>query len=166
VLTIALALLIGAGLLAAYYRYVRAVHGNRGCAHNLQMIGQAIWLYADAHGGQLPDSFQTLARNAELKAIGFVCPLDDAAQDVDPTAPADADRLTQAGHLSYIYAGRGLTATALTGKVALAFEPLSDHGNGMNVLLGDGSVEFLNVERAKAVAARAAAGGVPVALPP
>ena len=122
-------------------------------------------LYANEHDGQLPDSFQTLARDGDLKAIVFVCPLDNA-QDLDPTKTAIPEQLTEEGHLSYVYTGRGLNWAALSNKSVLAFEPLADHGNGMNVLLGDGSVEFLGVHRGRGVAARAAAGSVPVTVPP
>ncbi|HWE96218.1 MAG TPA: DUF1559 domain-containing protein [Tepidisphaeraceae bacterium] len=108
------------------------------CASNLRQIGLACIMYANTQrDGAFPDSFQTLIKSGQpLDPNAFVCP---SSKDDPPTSSAG---INVPGHLSYVYAGTGLTNQA-GGTEVLAYEPLSNHRNdGMNVLYADGHVEF------------------------
>jgi prepilin-type processing-associated H-X9-DG protein len=75
-------------------------------------------------------------------------------------------------HLSYAWAGAGVSATgATTADVVIAFD-VDRHvpkdaapGTGINVLLADGSVRFVNEATAKAVWSQFVAGVRPIRLP-
>jgi predicted Zn finger-like uncharacterized protein/prepilin-type processing-associated H-X9-DG protein len=108
------------------------------CASNLRQIGLACIIYANGQrDGAFPDSFQTLLKSgASLSPDVFVCP---SSNDSPPTG---ASGINVPGHLSYVYSGIGLTNRAGNTDV-LAYEPLGNHKNdGINVLYGDGHVEF------------------------
>ncbi|HEY2589311.1 MAG TPA: H-X9-DG-CTERM domain-containing protein [Tepidisphaeraceae bacterium] len=47
------------------------------------------------------------------------------------------------GNYPYIYRGAGLT-DAVPADIVLLYEPLQNHGSGINVLHADGSVEWLD----------------------
>jgi len=115
------------------------------CAANMKAIGNAIQLYADAHGGRLPDSIEELAASGDLSAYSFVCPASSA--DVAPAkdGPEAVRQLrSDEGHNSYVYHGRGLTMPLPRGRILLC-EPLLDHDNaGMNVLFGDMRIGWLS----------------------
>lgn len=159
-------LLAVAASFSAFGRYVRRAHAKRGCANNLQQIGLALFAYANANEGRLPDSLETLAMNSQLTPVVFVCPLTDDVEVVAATSRAVAEQLTEGGHLSHVYTGGGLSMAEVTGDTILAYEPLANHGDGMNALFGDGHVKFLDARRGKVVAGRAAAGLRPVVRPP
>jgi prepilin-type processing-associated H-X9-DG protein len=143
----------------------RANMTRDGCANNLHQIGLAMLLYANAHGGEYPDSLTTIARETDLNPVVYVCPLTDAKQPPGPTSRAVADQLTDGHHLSHVYAARGLKSDVSENTV-LAFEPLANHGDGMNVLFGDGRVEFVQPAEGARLAARVAAGESPVVWNP
>jgi prepilin-type processing-associated H-X9-DG protein len=73
------------------------------------------------------------------------------------TTPAIAENLNQPHHLSYIYAGRGVQASSVHPDTIIAYEPLTNHTTGMNVLFGDGHVEFVDAAKCAAILARVAA---------
>ncbi len=57
-------------------------------------------------------------------------------------------------HFSYIYVGKGLTNKA-EADVLVAYEPLSHHTDGYNMLFADGHVEFVPGAKAKALITQA-----------
>lgn len=114
------------------------------CASNLRQIGTAITLYAGKHSGLLPDSFATLARHDDLMPEVFVCPSSSAERATLSEALAATPT---AQNLSYIYLGDGLQAP-LDENTILMVEDLGDHDrDGVNILFGDGRVEFWPVSR-------------------
>ena len=137
---------------------------REGCAENLRQIGQGILLYANDHGGAFPDSFQTILADENVLPICFVCPATSDARASGPTTRAVAQDLVGGGHLSYVYVGRELTNNTSDAKTVVVFEPFSNHGNGMNVLFGDGHVEFVDANRGARIAAEAAAGVRPIVI--
>ncbi|HEX3357256.1 MAG TPA: H-X9-DG-CTERM domain-containing protein [Tepidisphaeraceae bacterium] len=141
--------------------------GNPGkCPSNLRQIGQAILLYANDHHGAYPDSVSTILLEEEVTSQLFICPTSNDTPATGPTTQAVAANLTAGGHLSYIYLGRGWTVAMTPANAIVAYEPLSNHGgDGMNVLFGDGHVEFLSAIAAKPILANAAPGNPPVTLP-
>jgi hypothetical protein len=139
------------------------------CASNLRQIGQAAFLYANDHGGQLPPDFPTLFQTADLYPEVFACPSSDAEKATGPTTQQVAASLLSGNHLSYAWTGAGLT-TAAPADVILAFDlerhvpKDSEKTTGINVLIIDGSVTFVNEATAKAIWAQFAAGVRPIRL--
>ncbi|MDB5355449.1 MAG: hypothetical protein JWN24_1902 [Phycisphaerales bacterium] len=125
------------------------------CASNLRQIGLACIMYANGESdGAFPDSFQTLlkAPSTSMSLDVLVCP---SSTDSPPTT---ASGISTPGHLSYVYAGSGLTNRAGPNEV-LAYEPLSNHKNdGINVLYADGHVEFQTRANAQRIIQQAKSG--------
>jgi hypothetical protein len=128
------------------------------CASNLHQIGLAISLYASENAGQYPESFASLMTQEQLTAAVFVCPSsnDQAASGADLAAVAG--NLSTGHHLSYIYAGRGLTTATVKPETVIAYEPLMNHQeDGIDVLYGDGHAEWVSRQTAKALIAKLSA---------
>lgn len=123
------------------------------CATNLRQIGQACALYAQANGGQYPDSFERVLITEDISAEVFCCPSADSEKAIGPTTRALLADFRKPGRCSYIYLGAGLREP-IDPKAVIAYEPLADHDNdGINVLYGDGTVDFLPTDKAKALIA-------------
>jgi prepilin-type processing-associated H-X9-DG protein len=138
------------------------------CAANLRQIGQAILLYANDNHGQYPDSFGTLLLNEDITSDAFVCPDSNDTPATGATTQAIVANLTAGGHLSYIYLGNGMNTATVAANAVVAYEPLSNHANtGMNVLFGDGHVEFIfaNTPAAVSMASQLGAKKFPVTMP-
>lgn len=119
------------------------------CGAHLKAIGQAILLYARHHQGRYPDSLGELVTEG-LTPADFICPeSDDEPANPAPTTQATIAGIDIPGHLSYIYLAQGRTPTTPRGDLVLAYEPLSNHqAKGMNILFGDGHVEWFNPQLA------------------
>lgn len=133
-------------------------------ANNLKQIGLAIQLYTKENGGHYPDTFGTLLRNEDITASVFVSP---GSKDTPATGATPEDivaNLTDGGHLSYVYLGRGLTTTT-PGNVVVAYENPSIWTTGANVLYADGHVEFQPPDYMAGLTSRASAGQFPVTMP-
>ena len=135
-------------------------------ASNLRQIGQAIQMYAHDHGGNLPVDLATLLRDEDLSSAVFTCASTSDVPAAGPTTQAVMNAMKQPGTVSYIYIGKGLISSDLTADVVLAYEPLSNHGGaGMNVLFGDGHVEWLEGKLAQRVVSQGKSGRRPSTLP-
>lgn len=109
------------------------------CESNLNQIGFKLEYWAKAHEGRLPNSLDELDLDSD--SIKHTC-----VSDVG---------------LPYIYYGRGQT-WPLPDDVPLTAEPLANHdGEGMNIMFGNGYVEFIEADQVAAVLARR-----PSLLPP
>jgi len=135
------------------------------CASNLHQIGLAIQLYENDYHSGYPDCLATLLVTEQITPVVLICP---DSTDTPTTAPADqqAADLAKPGHLSYLYLGQGFNAKTVAARQVIACEPLAFHGNGIDVLLGDGQVEFVDLNRAKKILAGVKAAVRPVILPP
>jgi prepilin-type processing-associated H-X9-DG protein len=81
----------------------------------------------------------------------MICPSsnDERSTATEPAALAAELAAAEAGApdhahcLSYVYVGQALTLQTATADHIVAYEPLENHdGDGVNVLFGDGHVEF------------------------
>jgi len=97
------------------------------CASHLKIVGMSLMIYANQYAGKLPDS---LADLKDLKPEDQVCP--------------------SAGKADYVYVGKGHKQTDFKMDDVLVYEPLENHaGQGMNILYGDGHVEWQKSDEAK-----------------
>ena len=135
------------------------------CGSNLRMIGQAIMLYANENQGRYPDKLGDLMDQGITTTV-FICPAsNDEAAVPGPTTQASSANVHAGGHLSYIYLGKGLTGTQ-PATMVIAYEPLTNHANtGMNVLFGDGHVDFIFLPAATTLIAELNAGQNPPKTP-
>ena len=121
------------------------------CLQNLRTLGYALRRYADHNAGRFPDSLEPLIASGHADPLDCICPSSNDTRPPGADAAAQARNLHAGAHLSYIYAGKGLTTASDPEKVLL-YEPLDNHaGDGMNVLLLNGTVEFLNKHEARQV---------------
>jgi prepilin-type processing-associated H-X9-DG protein len=123
-------------------------------------------MYANENRGEYPDSLATLFTHEDFSSGVFVCPSSNDTAASGPNTQAVATNLTAGGHLSYIYVGAGWTTATTPADAVVAYEPLTNHGGaGMNVLFGDGHVNWLNATKAQIILATAAQGKPPVIVP-
>jgi len=127
------------------------------CASNMRQIGQALLLYANDNHGQYPPRLEDLLLAGNVNSSVFVCPDSNDTPAPGATPQAQAAALSAGGHESYIYIPN-LSSSASADTIVL-YEPLSDHsGQGMNVLFGDGHVEFDTRQTAAGMIAEIQAG--------
>jgi prepilin-type processing-associated H-X9-DG protein len=138
-------------------------HGGVHCATNLRAIGQAILLYSLENHGRFPDRFEDLLLTQEINGYAFVCPLSNDTPVTGPTTQAAAAALSTGGHLSYVYAAKGLTNPAPDDAV-LAYELPTNHartGRPLNVLYGDGHVGQVSASKLNRIIGELKAGHNP-----
>lgn len=167
-LLVALLILIILAMSVLYpsFNRVRADPDWLVCQSRLRQIGQAILLYTNDYQGQYPDSFGTLLLNEDITSDVFVCPETNDVAATGATTQAAAANLTTGGHLSYIYLGKGMNSATVPANAIVAYEPLSNHANtGMNVLFGDGHVDFIKPSLAGTILFEVAAKKFPVTMP-
>jgi prepilin-type processing-associated H-X9-DG protein len=135
--------------------------GDFPCPRNLRLIGQAMLLYAVEHDDRPPGSVADLL--LYLNPRTFVCPSsNDTVARAGPTTRATEANVFAGHHLSYLILFDKFSRTASDANVVLAYEPPSNHpGIGINVLYGDGHVEFLPAATATKVLAELNAGHNP-----
>ena len=117
-------------------------------------------MYAAENGGRYPQDFTALLLTQDLTSEVFVCYATDDERADGPTIQAVAEKLSAGGHLSYVYTGKGMTLNSPADAV-LAYEPLSNHGGGMNVLFADGRVNWIDPVQGRKLLAELAAGHNP-----
>jgi len=123
------------------------------CASNLHQIGLAIELYRADNTQTNPPDFFYLLRDEQLTSKVFIC----RSSNTEPAEGTPAQQmaaLLTPQHCSYIYLGRGLSGPMSPTEV-VAYEPRANHnGEGMNVLYGDGHVDWLDRPAATALLGR------------
>jgi prepilin-type processing-associated H-X9-DG protein len=123
-------------------------------------------MYASENGGRFPDRFEELLLTQDLTAEVFLCPSSRGERSPGQTPQEQAAHLKAPDHLSYVYAGGGLDASAPP-EAILAWEFIEHHNkDGMNFLYADGHVEFQRREDAEYFVAEIAAGRNPPRVKP
>jgi prepilin-type processing-associated H-X9-DG protein len=131
------------------------------CASNLKQIGSAMLLYANENAGHYPDRFEQLLATQDIGAEVFVCPSSNDEKANGNTLDEIVADLARPHHLSYVYHGKGFTKDA-PADVVLATELFENHDrDGLNVLYGDGHVDFINRAAAEKLLAELALGHNP-----
>lgn len=139
------------------------------CASNLKQIGQAMFLYANENAGAMVPDAPTLLATQDLLPEVFICPSSALDRASGSTPQQVGQSLLDGDHLSYVLVvGPEKLSNSL--DEVLAFD-LDNHMPkdsartiGMNVLLGDGTVRFIDETTAKAIRARYYAGVRPIRL--
>jgi prepilin-type processing-associated H-X9-DG protein len=161
VLATALVVCVAAAVVLPMHNRTHEHPPRQYCASNLRQIGQGVQMYAIEHGGAFPPDFATLLLTEDLTSDVFVCVATEDTRAEGATTRAVAANLTAAaGHVSYVYCGNGLTQQAPANAV-VAYEPLSNHRDGMNVLFADGRVQWLDAKQGQKLIAELAAGNNP-----
>ncbi len=132
------------------------------CASQLKSLGFAVLLYSNENRGAYPDSLEQLYLTQDITPEIFVCPDSSDTKATGATPEAIAKDLTAGGHLSYVYVGKGMTSRVSPATV-IAYEPLTNHGHGSNVLFGDGTVTFIRKAQAEPMIKQIEAGQNPPA---
>ena len=133
-------------------------------ASNLRQIGQAILMYSNEHGGQYPDSLQRLLLTEDITPGVFVSTLTSDTPATGPTPQAWIAGMDLGNHLSYVYVGRGFNAATVPPDAVVAYGPYTGT-DGMNVLFGDGHVEFDNSAIMARLFAKFAQAAGPTTMP-
>jgi prepilin-type processing-associated H-X9-DG protein len=134
------------------------------CESSLRMIGQAILLYTNDSKGVYPNTFGDLLLTQDITSDVFVCLSSNDTPATGPTTQAVIATMNTPGYCSYIYLGKGLTVP-VTANTVVVYEPMANHGDGMNVLFGDGHVEFIYSADAAKILDQVKAGVWPVKFP-
>jgi prepilin-type processing-associated H-X9-DG protein len=120
---------------------------NARCRVNLWSIGRAYQAYAARHGaapGSFLDVTEGLPQGQTARVL--VCPASTAKPLASTQSSVVRAALNDQTHanVSYVFVSNLPSDwQRWTPQIVVAFEPLSNHGNGMNVLFGDGHVEWL-----------------------
>lgn len=122
------------------------------CGSNMRQIGMGILLYSNENRGKYPPDLGTVLATQDLTAEVFTCPSGDGPKTPPPPAPgAQGPEFTKwqkdvtawvNQNSPYVYLGAGMNNTAGPETIVL-YEKPEDHKQGMNILFGDGHVEFL-----------------------
>jgi prepilin-type processing-associated H-X9-DG protein len=118
-------------------------------ANNLRQIGLGIMLYANDNRGKFPPDFGTLLKNEDLTVSVFFSPATNTVPPAGMTPDAAAAWVN--ANSDYVYLGSGLTNSTATADTVLAYEKETvNGGEGINLLFGDGHVEFNTLPQAHA----------------
>ena len=135
------------------------------CASNLRSIGQVIAMYQYDHR-VWPQTFGEILIDGDLEAEVFTCPQGDARRASVPTTQAAALSLANPQHCSYIYFPPPPGAKTVSPNWIFAIERMENHSRtGINVLFGDGHVEWLDKKAAEFIISELNAGRNPPRWP-
>ena len=152
---------LGTSILLPSLNRARETANRIKCASNQRTLGQAMLLYSNEHRGQYPPDLATILITQDLPPDVFVCPSGDSAAPpagslLKPDGSPDEAKMRAwvGANSDYVYLGGGKN-NAAPAEIVLLYEKPSDHdGDGMNLLFGDGHVEFFTMPSAAAQLAR------------
>jgi prepilin-type processing-associated H-X9-DG protein len=141
--SVALAVALALGAAGGLFHKYRSRMDQENEAESLHEIGSACFLYANEHDGRLPDNLGILVRDADLSATALQS-LWGIYRTQHPTTEPAALVVWSNRHCDYEYLGAGKIASQLKPMSILAHEkwPVAKHAGGMDILYGDGHVEW------------------------
>src|SRR5205814_1949600 len=120
-----------------------------------RQIGQAILLYSNDNKGKYPPDLGTLLLTQDITAQVFVCPSSSNEVPSEVKTVNDAAKWAN-DNSNYVYLGAALNNNTAGPETVVLYEKDDDHdGDGMNLLFGDGHVEWANLASAKQLIAKA-----------
>jgi prepilin-type processing-associated H-X9-DG protein len=97
--------------------------GRIPCPNHLRIVGQALLLYAQDHGGVWPQTLNELVATTDITSEVIHCDITKKP---------------------FVFVRPGAVANTVTAQDLVAYEPLDYHdGEGSNALFGDGHVSWL-----------------------
>jgi prepilin-type processing-associated H-X9-DG protein len=114
-------------------------------ANNLRQIGFGVQLYANDHNGKFPKDLAEIYRTQDLEPAAFVNPRGQSTLPAGLTKE-NAGPVNEIG--DYVYVGAGLDSRAGQ-DVVVAYENPERNRDGVNVLYGDGHVDWVPMEQAR-----------------
>jgi prepilin-type processing-associated H-X9-DG protein len=144
---------MGAAVLLPALARARESANQVKCGSNMRQIGLGIMMYANDKDGNFPEDYATLVKymlDAGTSADVFACPAGDAALP-KPAHLMQADEVVawarERSPYVYLAAGKRNDTAA---DVVILYERLGGHNfTGVNLLFGDGHVEFQPTEQAE-----------------
>jgi prepilin-type processing-associated H-X9-DG protein len=150
---------LGISILLPSLNRARETANRVKCAANLKQMGLGMMLYANENRGRFPQTLGDLARTREVPLDAFVCPSSDNSLPELARAAIDVQAAWVNENSDYVYLGAGKTQ-AVGAEVILIHEKPDNHSReGVNVLYGDGHVEFLRMDELQRALQRQAPAG-------
>lgn len=120
------------------------------CGSNLRQIGQGLMLYAQDHADQFPPTLDLLILHADVRAEVFICPSTTHINAAGSTAEEQAANFAaDQSRCSYVYLPTTRPFSQIDPYEVIAYEKPGNHDDaGMNVLYGDGHVEWFSKRQA------------------
>jgi prepilin-type processing-associated H-X9-DG protein len=137
---------LAAGILLPSLNRARETANRVKCGSNMRQVGQGIFLYSNENRGNFPPDLGTLVKTGPLPAQVFVCP--SGATTVPTFGNPDAAVKWVDENSDYVYLGQNMNARVGAGAVVLYEKPDAHGGQGMNLLFGDGHVEWVMKDEA------------------
>jgi prepilin-type processing-associated H-X9-DG protein len=129
------------------------------CASNLKQIGLALQIYSQGNGNRYPPTLDEVLVDGDITSEVFCCPSGNDERAIGPTTQALLQDFHKPGHNSYVYVAGNQSDRTSTDTYVLAYEQPGNHANkGMNVLYGDGHVDWVPQAEATRVIAELQAG--------
>jgi prepilin-type processing-associated H-X9-DG protein len=153
------AYMTSAGPAVALGLLMPAVSKARGAAErvksssNLRQIGQGILLYANENNGKAPPDLGTILKDEDLGPEAFIAP--QTGKTVPPNL-RDMTKDQQAAWVrensDYVYLGKGKRVFDMKPDEPVAHEKFEvGRGQGINILYGDGHVEWVKMPEAQRI---------------
>jgi prepilin-type processing-associated H-X9-DG protein len=116
-------------------------------ASNLRQMGQGIQMFANENKGKFPKDIGQIPATQDLQADVFVNPRKGSAMPPAEAMAGEAAAKWVRQNSDYVYVGAGRDYR-MTADEVLAYEKPEGLSDGINVLFGDGHVEFLPTAQA------------------
>jgi len=143
-------------------RSARHLENRALCQGGMTLIGCMLREYANDHGGRYPGSLRALVADGCLRVIApnslevFVCPASKDRPGQGSTSGELASRLSEGGHLSYVYIGQGVSLSDPSDPedTPLLYDEGPNHEGQRYVLFADGHARLLTDQQTSEVLAR------------
>lgn len=118
------------------------------CASNMRQIGQAMLLYANENRQRYPKTLGELVATQDIGTEVFICPSSsNSVPDHIRHAPLDEQAAWVTNNAPYVYLAP--PRSNVNPELVMVHEKLDNHDHdGINMLFGDGHVEFMQLELA------------------